>query len=1096
MVPFAVIGALLLVTSVVVVGSVQVQEANHVETDAKLAVDRTDAAVQTALRSAVERATIRAGEQPVTESASTPYGTVLESADGESSVFERYLKALVYLEAVERFDATGQQIGTAETTVSLPPVNDSETFEEAINRVSLSKPADGLLTVTVSNVTVDTTHDGERIDSREESLEVTIPTPLFQLHERTEQYQERLDASVMESGFTQRLNARLYALGWARGYAQYAGAPVTEVIANRHVEPAVNDALYRTQRDVFGATDPTLSNAVRRGWLCMAAQDADSLYEGYTTNSAALGERICEHSQWVLGDEHTGELPDAPGTVELLGEAPGMDTPHTIGVNETAYLPLRTLLSGSGGQSLDGIIERVFTVDGVLDADVSTEPFEFEHEQPADGATVVTEHREHVETTVDPSTGTVDAHPKEAIFYEFADFEVTTTVREHATWEWTTPNGTASTETTTTGSFDTTVTVRIAEDGVAPNAAATDWMADDDTSGRDAVRYLYEPGPTSSTAATVPTPSFPNLDGVTDTVTETLVGGTTGDAFADWLETEWNDVTARRDLTLAGQTRVSHAEEVKRELRPELVDEITTMQEAARSVTHTFERGELVHEGGETDSGPVDGLIQKVTEKKRATLDREQPYENMGQFARYETRHAYFQLLLEDLERVESGHNAAMGELDDALTDIDDGLDGALTYLQQGLTANEPEPTPLTSPDIVSNVSYEVRGTPTYLTGEPVTNEEIPQIDQNSEFAPLATKNENLVQLPHETVVEGLTDSVLSLFGWGNPDASLSFQVAGEALRAGELTTEAQTVTDGDNDTINEHTEDLRAEVDVAIEEFTDEFSRQLAVALYPTERPPAEVTQKLTTATENALATYDGTAKRAIALGNNDAATPIGTEVSEALTDEQFRPDYSSSETQWKTVISSLVRPTLVSVVSEQTVSIENLEQVEALDESVRKKLSELTDDIVAERLETSVNDSLDLEPYDDWVGGVDSPVRMPSGMPLLPVPGMWYATVNSWDVHTKGAYKRFELRANVGAPDQVARTYVREEGTVPIEIEGRTEPLGIVEPIAFSGRSVVIVVVPPGGVGIGDKTHTNPECSPTYPVIGDVTSGESACR
>jgi hypothetical protein len=196
----------------------------------------------------------------------------------------------------------------------------------------------------------------------------------------------RLNAGITESGFGQRFNARIYALGWARGYAQYAGAPVTEVIANRHVVPAANDAIYRTQRDVFGAADPELNNAIRRGWFCMAMQDADELYGGYTSGDggSAVPEQLCEGSEWIFGEQATGEPPESPGVTDLLGDAPGMDAEHTITLGETAKIPLGVMLGGSGEHSLWRAVDRIYTIETGLDLSVeNVDDAAFEHDPPA-----------------------------------------------------------------------------------------------------------------------------------------------------------------------------------------------------------------------------------------------------------------------------------------------------------------------------------------------------------------------------------------------------------------------------------------------------------------------------------------------------------------------------------------------------------------------------------------------------------------------------------------------------------------------------------------------------------------------------------------
>ncbi|OYR83532.1 hypothetical protein DJ71_10110, partial [Halorubrum sp. E3] len=61
-----------------------------------------------------------------------------------------------------------------------------------------------------------------------------------------------------------QLTASLYPMAWARGYGQFAGAPVENVLANRHVELSTNAGIVRTQRDVFGASDPNARGGVAR----------------------------------------------------------------------------------------------------------------------------------------------------------------------------------------------------------------------------------------------------------------------------------------------------------------------------------------------------------------------------------------------------------------------------------------------------------------------------------------------------------------------------------------------------------------------------------------------------------------------------------------------------------------------------------------------------------------------------------------------------------------------------------------------------------------------------------------------------------------
>jgi hypothetical protein len=74
------------------------------------------------------------------------------------------------------------------------------------------------------------------------------------------------------------------------------------------------------------------------------------------------------------------------------------------------------------------------------------------------------------------------------------------------------------------------------------------------------------------------------------------------------------------------------------------------------------------------------------------------------------------------------------------------------------------------------------------------------------------------------------------------------------------------------------------------------------------------------------------------------------------------------------------------------------------------------------------------------------------------------------------------------MGTPETTTgTTYVRENMTVEYEIGGQTRKLGGVEPISFSRRTILVVVVP-RGVGVGDRDSENPEYSPTYPELGEI--------
>ena len=1088
-VPFAVIAVVLLVSALALVGYVNTDESGETDTDETLMMDRTDAAVQTAVRDGVLRAAERAAEQPVTDLANTEYGAVLD----DDQPFKSYLKALIYLEVSERLDDVSQRVGDTQTTVSLPNITDSESFEDAIERVDMTVGGheDGMLTVEIDGIETTGTRHGEQFASKTERIEVSVPTPVMQLHERTERFQERLNASVLESGFSQRFNARIYALGWARGYAQYLGQPVTEVIANRHIEPAANSALYRTQKDVFGEADPNLRNAVRRGWFCMALKDAEGLYNGYSTNNRNVADDICKASKWILGDQHTGNLPESPGTLDLLGTAPGMDAEHTIGVNQTAYLPLRNVVEGSGRHSLSSVIERVFTVNADIDADIDAEALDFDHDRPRQRADVYTVERSNDGVTVDTG-GYVVPLSGDDEYYEFRNFDASIDVTETREWRWRDyHNDEWEYETTEdTDTIEVSVTVRIGEGTVGPE---TDIHRVND------VGIDRESGGTAG----VPAPEGAFQQHVSgENITEAVIGGVRRMNFTNWLESQWGSVTDEDEVTLPDSETVDAGYEssLGGSLEQTIVADIASLQREMQDITHTFERRDLIHEGDET--GPVGELIERVNRERLSILDRDVPYENIGQLAVYEARYAYFEQLLDDLRRVENAHAATMGKLDSQLEGVDSSLGDALSFLQQGMTAEEPDPVPLESPELTPNVTYEVSGSPTYLARKTVTSDDVPQVEEDTTFVPLATKNRNYLKLPYNSVIKGIINKVMSVFGNGDSDAELTFRAAGEALQAGGLAADAAEADEGyaDDQQLRNLTTDFRSAVDDALDEFGAELASEITDELYDDDESTADTETVITDEARETLDEYGTTAQAAVALGGGNATEPLVTNITDSLSGDDHRPEYAENMTAegWSALLGSTIRPAIVNATAEQNVTIDNTSAVEALDNATRRALENVSRDIVRDRLGSYLDQrNFNISRYDDWVGGVRSPVRVPAGLPLLPVPGYWYATVNAWDVRADGEYARFEVTANVGTPGQTsATTYVREDETVTLDIAGAERTIGDVEPIEFDGRSTLLVVVPPGGIGVGDRDDEDPECAPTPPVAGTVDSSDGTCR
>ena len=282
-VPFALVGVLLLVSSATLAATGGRRPATA-EPAVERAMERVDATTATVLRRAVNRAARDAARRPVTVAGNGSVGRALGP-----DPFRDSLRLRAYL-AVRR-DLRTARASAGDVTVGarLPAVpNDStRAVRVAIERVRIERagPNGTALRATVSNVTFVARRDGRVVERATRSPSVVVASPVLVLHERAESFESRVDAGPLDPGLGRRLTARLYALAWGRGLAQYGGAPVTNVVGTRHVELLANGALLRTQRSTLGAVDPAGRGAVREHTVSVAAAD---LLGGAATASPAV----------------------------------------------------------------------------------------------------------------------------------------------------------------------------------------------------------------------------------------------------------------------------------------------------------------------------------------------------------------------------------------------------------------------------------------------------------------------------------------------------------------------------------------------------------------------------------------------------------------------------------------------------------------------------------------------------------------------------------------------------------------------------------------------------------------------------------------
>lgn len=1149
MIPLAVVGVILLLSSVLVVGYVVTQDDPEPDIDAQLALAQTEANVQTVIRDSTRRATDRAAAEPLTQPAGTDFGSALNGSDDglADDPFRNYVRALIYLKVRKNLELAGREDGVVETNVTLPEIATATDFREAIKRVRLDN-RETELDVSLSNVTITATYDGAVIEQRETTVDVTVPTPLMQVHDRVSEYQRAIDeAPVYKPGFAQRFNARIYALGWARGWAQNYRAPVAEVLANRHIEPSANAALYRTQQDVFGAADPDLRSAVRLGWACMALKDGAAMFDNYAgdrglsyddlsydeqTNTFAYNDsmqiQVPENSTGglcsgahLLHDKLTEGQPSSPGPLDLLGDTDLLGQTETTDIGTLAYLPLAEMMTPDFEYSFQNAVQRIFTIEGAVDAETTVRD-DLDIDVTCDTGspgpvsrdatrTVQTEDRTQLQET--------DEH-----YYQYQS-----SITVQVTARWTCGTGENAHDVSDTDSYSLRVRTVVREEEASPNA-----RIDDINPGtRIASEYKYRPGP----PGWGPT-AFSNYQGAPAQVTDAILGGISTDSHQQWLDDQLRQTNYGAGPPEEGTFETTDTVELDYErlfgdvaLTGVLTDDIIDLQERASAVEIAYERRDLL------TGNPVRQLREELNGTlKEERIERDDAYDSVGQKAVYEARYNYYRTLLDRLTDLEDAHNTATGALTDRLSGVDSSLTNVTQFLQQGLREDAQNRPTLASSNLTGPLSYEVSGAPTYLLStETVDSDRVPAVEQGVDFAPLRAKNRNVIDMPYDDVINGILSTVAE---WvpgvsGTPDATITLRMAGDVLSAGDIAIEAHEEGNatGRNDTYLQ--EPAQFETDLArfennveetLETFTTVTAEQTVTGLYPSpvtecllydpgdDHHPgrsqcageADEQERLRTLVANAtsavesgvraaLDPYD-TPKAARLIGHGNMTEYIVENVTRELDEPTFHEyekfQHGYDESHWPVLVDSAVRPAVTSA-SALSVEIGTVEQAERLDASMQTALTNATTDLVEGRVET-VSEQIGARVGERWLGNTKGTrprvARVPAGLPLLPIPGQWIATANAWEVEVAGEYARFAVSTNMSTPpDTTGLTYVRENRTVTREIAGNTRTLGSVEEIAFDTQTVLLVVTPPG-VGVGDRGGPNPECSETYPHVGPV--------
>ncbi|GGM43335.1 hypothetical protein [Haloarcula argentinensis] len=349
-VPFALLGVLLLVSSLTLAPTFVTKPAPS-ETAVERALNQATAETQIAVRDGVSTAGQQAAANPVVTPADTATGRVLN----DSTAFRDSLRIRAYLRIADRLERVSGRSGDVTVTASLPAVSNVSDLRAAKHRVSVERagPNKTAMRATVENVTLTVRRNGAVVSTRRVSPTVVVPTQALMLHDQVSTYQTRLNNGLDNPGLSRRMTARLYPIAWARGYAQYGGAGIENVVANRHVSLATNGALLGVQRSTFGRSDPAGRRALTEATAMTGIED---LIRG--SQGTAYSTEVLDQAQY----KPVSETPPRPKSTA----GPSPSDSMTVGVNETADTAFRSVTEPS---ALNETLEAAYTVEIALETD-------------------------------------------------------------------------------------------------------------------------------------------------------------------------------------------------------------------------------------------------------------------------------------------------------------------------------------------------------------------------------------------------------------------------------------------------------------------------------------------------------------------------------------------------------------------------------------------------------------------------------------------------------------------------------------------------------------------------------------------------------
>jgi len=1077
-IPFALIGVLLLVTSAAYAAGLADQGLVSEDRSVERAVERVDADTTAALKRAAREAAHDAAAEPVTDAPGDASGTVDPGATAAvrpGSAFEDAFRIRIALAAEASLSAVETEVNGVSATAAFVVREDgigAEDLRTARERITVESVADGTATrVTFEDVTVTATRDGRTVAEETADRTVVVAVPTLAAHERTERFEDRLNRGPVEgAGLGRQLTASLYPMTWARGYAQYAGAPVRNVLANRHVELSTNAGIVRTQRDVFGESDPGARGGVAAATARTGVAD---LLTPTALDESAWSDLVVDTPTPTRG---TGD----DGFVAAAGHT---DETTTVPVGHAA-----DLAAVETYKEIETGIEDSYRVKATLDVDADrvvnggvARPPRPDAAEEGEWVRVDTTHDEtasvvgHDAVPSGVPSGTVT--PGETVDFGTTMREVIVERTASRTWKRIVvveeddaeSEGDAGDEGETDGENDSDDGE---DDGIGPVidgggsthvgvVANVDRGPRPETNAGPTTVHSTEPerevAERTTTSATVTdryhavisvSGAYAPVDSAPDRPTATF--GTGGSGGPDLTGTPSTARSALGVETAVGVENAAHdavmSDSFERtavvfgEPSSGAVDRIRADLDGLRTDVRAIDAALSMESVAAGEADAHGALAGTVRERRAELLAAPNTYDGAEDRARVAARAAYLAAVVDELEFAADDDEAATdGFLDRVESTFDGPSLGEILASREAARDTRRYRVGEEGPG--GYVRFTPDGSPGYLPRTPVDGATVEAVDGTT-TRPLATRNLNYVTVPYGDVAGGITDRIL-----GTED-TVGIGVAGRALLAADDSLAGRNDPDleADRDVLADRIEASRSVVD-------DRLESTLADRTSLTREERASVLASVARA-------YDSPGARAVAIGDGGYADRVADEAART-------GSLSAGE---RATLTARLHVTLRTAAGRDAVRIPT-RFVDGPTERVREE--------VRGEIEGAVEEGASRvgeEAAERWA---PKPVRsVGAGLPVAPVPGYWVATVNAWRVEVRGEYPRFTLRADVGEPGRPFE-YVREEATVIVSVDGDPIELGSTRPVAFETETIVAIAVPAGPPGVGDVDGTRDETS-----------------